>query len=121
MMILFDSDYYPAGAFNDPAASYNWPEPVSNDVECNVYSTLTKKDVKLEANEDQDGEYEELFCEQRYTIGELLDDYLNILNERLGELKKLKPTPEVSREIKTLNRKIEDASGWEEEEIEVEI
>lgn len=124
-----ESDYYPAGAWNDQSAPYNQPEPQEMDFDVNVHTTL-QKDAKIRTNnyipefDEEDGRtypntddtnWIDAYKEYNHTPLELIQLFKECL-EYLQE-----------NNIKWASRKryfikglIEECDGWNEEEFEVE-
>lgn len=124
-----DSDYYPAGAYNDANAPFNEPaEPDPIEVECDTAVTL-RKTVTVETGNyapeyDDDGSFDiELFddCidlankleEQHYSLDDLLNELVKyIKNDLCADL------PEKRK--RELRQMLADAEGWELDSIEVD-
>ena len=123
-----DSDYYPAGAYNDPNAPYNEVELPDIEVSCEVSITLTKKDAPVFTdnyiyNGDEYGDeyevmdsYQELadkYNAQHYSLTGLLDELAKYIR---GELQ-----GDISRGRRNeLERMLDDCQGWEEGDTDVE-
>jgi hypothetical protein len=148
-----DSDYYPAGAYNDPNAPYNQYDNEPIDVDVTVTITLSKDTVVSTDNyiaeewEDWDNDDEggyihtggvdfdysnvdflEEYEKCEFTIPQLLDELVKLAQDKINAIK---DSQEFSASGKTRNGKkiqeirrlqaiINDASGWEEQETEVE-
>ena len=99
---MFDSDYYPAGAYNDPHAPYNeeyYPErdfDVTMTYTIERCETITTDDYVCEGGADEDGEYYDFYIEQSeqrrvldregiYTLESLLDEMMAMCDERISD------------------------------------
>ena len=125
-----DSDYYPAGAYNDPNAPYNQPsDPDPIEVECDTVVTL-RKTIIVETDNytpdyDDDGSFDiELFdnCidlankveEQHYSLDDLLNELVKYLKNDLC----VQSIPEKRK--RELREMLADAEGWEVDSVEVD-
>lgn len=122
------SDYYPAGAYNDPNAPYNEVEVPEIEVNCEVSITLTKKDAPVSTdnyinNGDEYGDeyevmdtYQELadkYDDQHYSLTGLLDELAKYIR---GELQ-----GDITRGRRNeLERMLEDCQGWVEGDTDIE-
>jgi hypothetical protein len=125
---MYDCDYYPQGAYNDPKAPYNEVEVPDIEVKCEVSITLTKKDAPVFTdnyinNGDEYGDeyevmdsYQELAdkCDdQHYCLTGLLDELAKYIR---GELQ-----GDITRGRRNeLERMLEDCQGWEEGDTDIE-
>lgn len=122
------SDYYPAGAYNDPNAPYNEEVVQERDFEVNVTYTLAKDNIGVMTNDyvpeydEEDGrttynteytDWEEVYKEQHYSVLQMLD----LLKEYVS--KELSNDVTASRK-RFLQRVLEDCDGWELVESEYE-
>lgn len=124
-----DSDYYPAGAWNNPNAKYNQSEPTETDFDVNVRTTL-QKDATIWTSDynpeydDEDGRiyyntedtnWVDAYKDVCYTPLELI----NLFKECLEFLKEnnIRWGNKMDYSIKEL---IKNCEGWNEEEFEVE-
>ena len=121
-----DRDYYPAGAYNDPNAPYNWPENDPEPFDAEVQQTLHKI-VEVYTNQyiaEWDGEQgidydlsevdwpNEYSNDNHYTPLELINLYKKDLEIRLEKTEK-------QNEKNILKHLIEECSNWEELETEI--
>lgn len=121
-----DSDYYPAGAYNDPNAPYNWPENDPKPFDCFVSQTLSKtSEVYTDqyiAEDDGEGYVDYDLCEvdwvneyhenDHYTPIQLIELYKKELETKL-EL------AESKKEKKWIEHMIEECNGWTEDDYEM--
>ena len=124
-----DSDYYPAGAYNDPNAPYNQSEPQETDFDVNVRTTL-QKDTTIWTS-DYNPEYDDETGRIYYNTDETnwVDAYkdacytplelIELFKECLEFLKEnnIRWGNKMDYQIKEL---IENCEGWNEEEFEVD-
>lgn len=100
---MFDSDYYPAGAYNDPRAPYNekyYPERdfnVTMTYTLERCDTITTDEYICEGGDTEEGEYYEEYyiehSEQRrvlensavYTLESLLDEMMAMCDEKIND------------------------------------
>lgn len=117
-----NSDYYPAGAYNDPNAPYNQREIPEIEVKCDVMVSVVREGVPVMTDNytrDEDG----IVVFQEY----LLDDYENChhdIPELLGELAKYIKGELAGGMIGDRRRQLldmlADCQGWRTEETSVE-
>lgn len=148
-----DSDYYPAGAYNDPNAPYNQHDNEPIDVDVNITITLSKDttistcDYIADEWEDWDSDDEggvvhtggidydfsnvdfvEEYGKSEFTIPQLLDELVKLAQDKINSIRDSQEFSESGKtrngkkiqEIRRLQAIINDASGWEEQETEVE-
>lgn len=124
-----ESDYYPAGAWNDQSAPYNQSEPQEMDFDVNVHTTL-QKDATIRTN-DYSPEYDDEYCRTFANTDDTnwIDAYKEYNHTPLELIQLFKECLEYLQKnnIKWNNRKgyyikglIEECDGWNEEEFEVE-
>lgn len=121
---MSSSDYYPAGAYNDPNAPYNQvelePIEVDADVTVTLQNTLTVTTENYAVDEDgidlldKFSDVEELVCKQHKSIPSLLAELEKYIN---GELAGGGLTYTRKCELRQM---LEDCRGWEQVEIEVD-
>lgn len=132
-----DSDYYPAGAFNDPYAPYNECEVPEHDFDIEVTVTL-KKNCTVTTNDyipgasgcdyeqDEDGchamgwqeeddtsgtDWNKAYKESCYTIPQMLEALKKYVEREIDERKAI--GERVPNKLKQL---LEDCTGWEEDD-----
>lgn len=148
-----DSDYYPAGAYNDPNAPYNQHDNEPIDVDVSVTITLSKDttistcdyiaDVWEDWDCDDEGGYVhtggvdydfsnvdfvEEYEKSEFTIPQLLDELVKLAQDKINSIRDSQEFSESGKtrngkkiqEIRRLQAIINNASGWEEQETEVE-
>ena len=122
-----ESDYYPAGAYNDPNAPYNEPLVPDRNFDLNVIVTLSR-DVEITTNnyspefDEEDGrtyantentEWDDEYKEKCYTIPKLLEILKGYVKQDLERYKG-------SRHKEIQLKEILDAcDGWTVDELEV--
>lgn len=124
-----DSDYYPAGAYNDANAPYNQHENEPIEVDCDTCVTL-RKTITVETTnyyeewDDETGasdinlldgynDLEEYVGKQHIALTDLLEELAKYIN---GELQ-----GDISHTRRCrLRQMLEDCQGWEQDYIEVE-
>ena len=124
-----ESDYYPAGAYNDPNAPYNQSENVEKDFDIIVTHTLTKnvrlytKDY-IELDDDDyidtsEVDWDTEFDNQHYDIPQLLEILESMVDKEIKEIGE--PTTRgMQRKLKRLQDIKEDCHGWSTVEMEFE-
>ena len=121
---MASSDYYPAGAYNDPNAPYNQktiePIDVNADVTITLQNTLTVTTDNYAVDEDgidlldKYSDIEELISKQHNSIPAMLTELEKYINKELAD--------GCSTTIRRwyLERMLEDCRGWEQTELEVD-
>ena len=133
-----DSDYYPAGACNDPSAPYNDYDVPEQDVDIQVTVTLTKtctvttndyvkgaSGVDYEPDDEggccavgwhddddfSDTDWNKAYKESCYTIPQMLEELKKYVEREIDERKAI--GERVPNKLKQL---LEDCTGWEEDD-----
>ncbi len=121
-----DRDYYPAGAYNDPYAPYNWPENDPEEFDCFVSQTLSKTtgiftdQYIAEWDGEQGVDYDlsevdwpnEYHANDHYTPLQLIELFKKELESKL----ELADNPKEQKWCKFM---IEECSNWTEDECEI--
>ena len=121
---MASSDYYPAGAYNDPNAPYNQvelePIEVDADVTVTLQNTLTVTTDNYAVDEDgidlldKYSDVEELVRKQHKSIPALLAELVKYIN---GELAGGNISSSRRQELKAM---LNDCQGWQVDNIEIE-
>jgi hypothetical protein len=109
-----ESDYYPAGAWNDPDAPYNWHEQPEIELEVTVSLTISKT-VKVYTTDyavDVEEDYEDGTCYKSYNfddcdLQELVQEQIELPHELAKDLKEKKYLTDSQKELM-----LKDCSGW---------
>lgn len=133
-----DSDYYPAGAYNDPNAPYNEHRNSEKKFDCTVYETVYKdisiptKNYREYYERNEDGgtdhwfEFDDVNWEDEYenshdTLIEVLNKCHYTLKEILEYLVEGYKNGAISKDVIDRVMKLIDAcEGWELEEHDVQ-
>ena len=117
-----NSDYYPAGAYNDPNAPYNQREIPEIEVKCDVMVSVVREGVPVITENNTRHEHSIVVFQEHLT-----DDYENChhdIPELLGELAKYingELTRNITRERRNeLEDMLADCQGWRTEVTSIE-
>ena len=115
---MAQSDYYPAGAEHDPNAPYNEREPEKKKVKLDVYLTIHKV---VEVETDKYYKFNGEINDGEYLPPKIEFDVQEIENDFLGQTVLPHEFAHLVEQGKVTMWDLQDASGWELDEAEINI